>query len=231
VGPGYARFFRHGPSLVGWMVALLLSAFLGIITSSHVLLPYRHTQYLIPPLALLGGLGLVMLFTTAELEVKWSKRMLGAIVIACLLGLTAVTAYPPREVMGGFQEGTGPEDMQAVFWAREALPGDATIASDHRMSSMLFGFAELNATWDAAEKTFHSPTYDECRDEIEGVDTPSGGKPIDYILLDDDIKEGVALLQWQNAEPMSQGAQEKFGRWPFVKVYEADGVEVYGMVS
>jgi hypothetical protein len=94
---------------------------------------------------------------------------------------------------------------------------------------MLFGFAGLNATWDSARKTLHSDTYKDCRDEIENMDTPSGDKPIDYVLLDEDIKEGAALLQWENAEPMSLEAQKKFEKGPFIKLYEANGVEVYGL--
>ena len=96
---------------------------------------------------------------------------------------------------------------------------------------MVFGFAGLNATWDGAGKTLHAPSYAESRDEIAGLDTPSGEKPIDYIFLDDDIKEGVALLQWENAEPMSQEAQEKFEEAPFIKLYEAEGVEIYGILA
>jgi hypothetical protein len=231
VGPDYVKFFRHGPALIGWMIAVLVSAFFGIITNSHVLLPYRHTQYMVPPMALLAGAGLVMLYNSTEINVKFSRRMVGALLIAVLLALTAVMAYPPKEVLGGFQEGTSREDIQAVFWARESLPGHSTVASDHRMSSMVFGFAGLNATWDGARKTLHASTYTECRDEIAGLKTPSGEKSIDYVLLDKDIKEGAALLQWENADPMSQEAQEKFEEWPFIKLYEAGGVEVYGLVA
>ena len=96
---------------------------------------------------------------------------------------------------------------------------------------MVFGFAGLNATWDGARKTLHASSYAECQDEIAGLNTPSGEKPIDYVLLDEDIKEGAALQQWENARPMSQEAQEKFGMWPFIKLYEAGGVEVYGLVA
>ncbi len=99
------------------------------------------------------------------------------------------------------------------------------------MSSMLFGFGGLNATWDEAYKTLHAPSYEECEDEIKSISTPSGKKSINYILLDDEIKEGVALLQWENAKPMSKAAQEKFEKYPFIKLYEANGVEIYGLVA
>lgn len=229
-GPGYSRFFKNGMIIYGWIGAILLSILIGIATSNHVLLPYRHPQYLIAPLALWIGIGVVMLFKVINHK-KSLKKVVVATLIMSLLGLTALSAYPPKEIMGGFQEGTSEADMQAVFWARENLTKGATVASDHRMSSMLFGFAGLNATWDEADKILHAPSYEECKDELESIRTPSGEKSIDYILLDDDIKEGAALLQWENAKPMSKEAQEKFEMWPFVKLYEANGVEIYGIVE
>jgi hypothetical protein len=229
IGAGFIKFHRNGIMVIGWIAALLVSLTVGLVTANRVLLTYRHPQYLMAPLALCVGLGGVMMVSM----VGWDrgKRMIAALVIVVLLGLSAYSAYPPKDLMGGFQEGTSHEDMQAVLWSRYSLPKTSTVASDHRMSSMLFGFAELNATWDAARKTLHAPTYQECRNEIALVKTPSGDKSIDYILLDEDIKEGAALLQWENAEPMSTEAREKFQKWPFVKLYEAGGVEVYGIVE
>jgi hypothetical protein len=230
VGPAYIRFHKNGIMVYGWMIALFLSILVGVITSNRVLLPYRHPQYLVVPLGLLMGMGFVMLFRDTEGSFQRLKTI-ALSVIVILLVLTAFSAYPPKEIMGGFSEGTSEADMQGVFWARENLPSDSTVASDHRMSSMIFGFGGLNATWDAAENTLHGEDYEDFRDEIQGLEVPSGTKPIDYVLLDDDIREGVALLQWENARPMSQKAQEKFERWPFVKLYEADGVQIYGLVE
>jgi hypothetical protein len=230
VGPAYIRFHKNGMMVYGWMIALFLSIMVGVITSNRVLLPYRHPQYLVVPLGLLMGMGIVMLFKDTEGSSQRLKA-LALSVIVILLVLTAFSAYPPKEVMGGFSEGTTEADMQGVLWAGENLPSDSTVATDHRMSSMVFGFGGLNATWDAAKNTLHGEDYQDFRDEIEGLEVPSGTKPINYVLLDDDIRGGAALLQWENAHPMSQGAQEKFERWPFVKLYEANGVQIYGIVE
>jgi hypothetical protein len=228
-GTGYLRLYKSGMMIYGWIIALLLSLLISVVTSNHVLLSYRHPQYLMMPLALAIGLGLAMIYALILKDSSRGRRTAFIGVAVGLLLLTSLSAYPPKDVMGGFQEGTSAEDMQAVHWAKESLPSDSTVASDHRMSSMLFGFAGLNATWDSARKTLHSDTYKDCRDEIENMDTPSGDKPIDYVLLDEDIKEGAALLQWENAEPMSLEAQKKFEKGPFIKLYEANGVEVYGL--
>ncbi len=231
VGGGYADFHWKGIAIYGWIVAIALSLLVAVVTSNRVLLSFRHPQYVIAFLGLLIGIGVAMILKTLDHDKKPLKKMVSVGIVIAFLGLTSLSAYPPQEVFGGFQEGTSEEDMQAVLWAKASLHEGATIASDHRMSSMLFGFAEVNATWGAAEKTMHAASYEECRDELENVTTPSGKKPIDYILLDDDIKKGVMLVAWENAQPMSLDAQKKFELYPFVKLYEANGVEVYGVVG
>jgi hypothetical protein len=230
MGPGYSRFFENGMIIYGWILAIFLSIFIAIATANHVLLPYRHPQYMMAPLALFMAIGVMKTYKVMSKENGLRKSIVVGLIIV-LLGLTALSSYPPKEIMGGFQEGTSSADMQAVFWAREELTKGATVATDHRMSSMLFGFANLNATWDEADRTLHASSYEECMDELESIRTPSGEKSIDYILLDDDIKEGAALLQWENAKPMSKEAREKFQIWPFIKLYEANGVEIYGLVA
>jgi hypothetical protein len=209
----------------------MLSLLIGILTSSKVLLVYRHPQYIMLPVALLLGLGVVMIFRIINSHERDFKKavIIGSIVI--LLGLAALSAYPPKALMGGFQEGTSADDMQGVAWAKYSLEGGATVATDHRMSSMLFGFGNINATWDSAFNTLHSSSYEESKDEIQNVSTPSGKKSINYVLLDEDIKEGVALLQWENAEPMSKEAQNKFKLAPFIKLYESNGVQIYGIAE
>jgi hypothetical protein len=230
VGPGYIRFYKKGVVIWGWIIAIFLSALVGAATSNLVLLPFRHPQFLVVPLALLMGIGAIMLFNVLKRKRSF-VRVTVFYVLWVLIFLSALSAYPPKDIMGGFQEGTSREDMQGVFWARESFETGATVASDHRMSSMVFGFGGLNATWDEAQKTLHGEDLSEFGEELESLDIPSGTKAINYVLLDDDIKEGAALHQWENAEPLSQKAQDKFHRWPFVKLYEAGGVEVYGIVD
>jgi hypothetical protein len=231
VGAGYLKMYKHGTIVFGWIFGLLASLFVAILTSNRVLLTYRHPQYFMLPLAVVIGLGIAMLIDSITSKDRLYRKGGSVGLVIVLLGLTTLSAYPPTEVMGGFQEGTSKADMQGVVWAKNSLEEGATVATDHRMSSMLFGFGGLNATWDEAYNTLHAPSYEKCEDEIESISIPSGEKSIDYILLDNEIKEGVALLQWENAKAMSQEAQDKFEKYPFIKLYEANGVEVYGMVK
>jgi hypothetical protein len=248
VGPGYLRFYKGALAVYGWVLAGLLSAVVGIITSTRELLPYRHTQYLMLPLAILIGVGAGMLIdllpkrgesrSTGSVDKNSEekenstksrniKRVAASIIIIALICMMTFSAYPSKEAMSGFQEGTTEEDMRSIHWLRNSVPEESTIATDHRMSSMVFGFAELNATWDSAYDTLHSPTFEGARAELEGLETPSGMKRIDYVLLTDDIKSGAALLQWEEAEPMSPDAQNKFENSPFIRIYGSEKAEIY----
>jgi 4-amino-4-deoxy-L-arabinose transferase-like glycosyltransferase len=61
-GTGYLRLYKSGMMIYGWIIALLLSLLISVVTSNHVLLSYRHPQYLMMPLALTIGLGLAMIY-------------------------------------------------------------------------------------------------------------------------------------------------------------------------
>jgi hypothetical protein len=116
--------------------------------------------------------------------------------------------------------------MDSVLWLRETASGKDLVATDHRMSSMVFGVAHFNATWDDAYDTLHG-NLTEARAEMAGLDTPSGHHSVSMVLLDPAIENGVALKQWETARPMSDAAKAKFSSPVFIKVYEASQVKDY----
>jgi hypothetical protein len=136
--------------------------------------------------------------------------------VVALLVVNAALAYPPPAILAGFQEGTTQGEMAGVRWAAAnvRLAPDAVIAADHRMSSMLFGFAGLNATWEYAPRTFQAASFADARAEMERVASPSGPKRVDAIFLSLSMREGLALLQWDAARPLSAAAQAKFDADP-----------------
>jgi hypothetical protein len=129
-------------------------------------------------------------------------------------------------VLGGFEEGTTAGEMDSVLWLGETAGRTELVATDHRMSSMAFGFAHVNATWDEAYFTLHG-NLSEAVAEMAGLDTPSGHHAVTMVLLDPAIESGVALKQWETARPMSAAARAKFSSPVFIKLYEADGVKEY----
>ncbi|MDI6916624.1 MAG: hypothetical protein QMC80_02370 [Thermoplasmatales archaeon] len=225
VGTGFLEKYRHGGFIFCWLIAIAFSMLVGIITENTVLIPYRHLQYITAPLLMFAGLGIVKFYDACEKNKL--KNIFFAFSFAILLLLAPFSCYPSTNVLGGFEEGTDCKDMEAVFWVKENLPG-AAIASDHRMSSMLFGFADTFPTWEYAPTVFHSSSFNESKDELLNCRTPSGEKRIDYVFIDKTMKEkGVALTQYENAEPMSTQSIEKFNHAPFVKIYDNGYAQVY----
>jgi len=236
VGAAACEYSRRGLFIWLWLAAVCLILLISILTKNTVIVAYRVHEYITLPLALLTGFGISYM---ADLHFEsgpgTSKgpRMALAVGISALVLASAVTAYPPNQLIGGFEEGTTCKELSSVVWSGQEIPvRQALVASDHRMSSMLYGFGGLNATWDSAYHTLHDD-LNGSRAELKDVEAPSGHGRINYVLVDDVIERGVALKQWQNAEPMSNEAKAKFGEPPFQKVYEGRGVDIYfvGLVA
>jgi hypothetical protein len=144
-----------------------------------------------------------------------------------LLAVIAAGNYPPKEVLGGFEEGITEEEVDGVLWAREELSGamddEGTVLSDHRMSSMLFGYAGMDASWDSGGDMLHSEDLDPADREL---DVPSGEKEVQYTVISAGMEEATALKQWETAEPLDGEAREKYdqGMW---KVFDNGDVSVY----
>lgn len=220
-GPGFARFYSRGLFIIAWLGAIVISLIVMAATDNKVLLPYRHTQYLLEPLLILSALGLVELYRFIPRGDSFStKAFITAGIVLLSMGV-GYSGYPPREVIANFQEGTVYEEMQGVFWVREYREDlDGDVASDHRMSSMLFGMGEVGATWDSAYDTIHAHNYTDAREEMKKED-------ISAVFMDDEIRKGVALLQWENAKPVEEEALAKFGEPPFVRVMDSGFVQIY----
>jgi hypothetical protein len=230
LGTRRGHFRPQGAALLGWTLAILGSLALMGALQSVVLLPYRHAEYLLEPIAAFVGVGLAAALAEGARRGLAKPALAG---VALLLAVNAAIAYPPPSVLAGFQEGTTHEEFAAVRWAGAhlALEEDAVIAADHRLSSVLFGYGGLNASWEYAPRTFHAPTFAEAEEEMREVRSPTGPKRVDYVFLADSMREGLALLQWEPARPLSPQAQAKFEgdphyqamcRSPTVVVYRVD---------
>ena len=225
-GIARAEFSKDGFFVLLWMGAISITLLFAIATTNHVLLPYRQTQYFVEPLAVLTGAGAVFIHDHWNPDDDRRRTVAAAAVLSVAVLLCAGTAYPPREIMGGFEEGTTYQEMDSVLWLREDGRPAELVATDHRMSTMTFGFAGLNASWDDAYETLHGNLSVASR-EMAGLETPSGFHRVSLVLLDPSIESGVALKQWETAKPLSGEAKAKFSSELFTKLYESNGVKIY----
>ncbi len=214
---------RSGLDVTAWFLALAASTFLGIGVATQVLVPYRHIEYVIVPLAILAGLGLVRL--SSLMVTGRAQKGLAFLAVAVLLAGTFATAIPAPAVLGGWDEGTRPASLNGAYWARDHVSG--LVAADHRSSTILFGFAGVNATWDTTSAPFVSTDFTAARSGFENVPSPSGTFNVSYVWIDRELAAGVQLKPWDPATPMSGASLTKFSSEPFVKVYDDGFAQIY----
>jgi hypothetical protein len=217
--------------LLGWLAALTVSFIFAAVSNSRVLLAYRHVDHIMHPIAILAALGAIasvdyLLKASRSGAERKAVAATAAVGLVLLVGLNAAIVYPPQEALMGFQEGVTEGEWNAVLWAKDNVPPDSTIAADHRLSSLLFGVARLAPTWDYTQVTYSSENSTAALHELSRLDIPAGSKRIDYVVLSETMKRGVALLQWEPARPMSTKAVGKFyASDAFIPIYtEGDTV-------
>jgi hypothetical protein len=208
-------FLPQGALITGAFLALTLSWVVGSGVAPAFLVPYRHFEYMVPLMGAFAGMGAVLLY----------RRTGARIVVPVLVGLVvlaAATAIPPREVLANHFEGTRPDALVGVEWAGTRIP--SLTATDHRVSTILFGFVAVRGTWDTVSAPLHAPTFEAAREEMAAM---PGRDRIDFVVLDKDLIAGATLLPWDPALPLSPEAQAKFQGSHYLKLYDDGYAQVY----
>jgi hypothetical protein len=236
---------KHGGHVVlAWAMALSGGFLVSVVLQSQVLVPYRYVPYIIEALAVLVGIGAVHLVVMLMPHGTGpggspSRSVLAPLVVLALLLVAsmALTAYPPKSVMGGFQEGTTESELGAVLWLRGGLPApgavpedlsSGTLVTDHRLSSMSFGIGQKMSTWDSGGPVLHGVRDEELWTSLDDIDTPNGDRSVTAVMLSEDFRTGAALSQFNSPYPVEGEAWDKFFARPFYTVY--DGGDVWVMV-
>ncbi len=204
-----------------WLVALLLSAVVGIVWAPRVLIPYRHAEYLMIPFALFAGVGFFRLLDLGGLRAR--RRYAALALCGGLLLANGLTGIPPPSTLAGWREGTIPAALEPAYWARDHVSG--LVVSDHHGSSTVFGFGGINATWDRTRTPFTDPVWDPA--DFSGIESPSGTKNGTYVWIDRDMEAGVRFLPWEAAAPMDSAVIEKFDNVPFIRVFDNGYARIY----
>jgi len=223
MGRKFADFLRDGSAMTAWLLALLASIGVGAIVAPRVIIPYRHIEFLLLPLAFLGAVGLFRVLDLADV----SQRRRAVAVGACgvLLLASAALAIPPPEMIAQWQEGIRPAAIDMAVWTQDHI--DGLLAADHRASSLAFGFGGVDATWDRTRLPFLAETFTDSLPGLVGVEVPSGTRDVAYVWIDEDIRRGVQLYPWEPAVPMPPRAIAKFSESPFVKIFDNGYGQIY----
>jgi len=240
------RVARLGPFTLTWTGALGVSAGLLLALAAvasatgattlgsfaATLSPERSSEYLLIPIGLLVAISIARLVARAHDDRgrrAMTAAMLGAVV---LVAANAAIVYPPQSYFGGFEEGLTPGDSALWMWVGIGAPPTWVVASDHRLSSMVFGFDGNPATWVTTPALFNGNSWPAAAAELRssGAPNPAHAKPIDLVLVDSVMYGGVALDPSKLALPLSAAAIAWFELAPFVPLYE-NGREVVYLVD
>ena len=215
-----ADFGRDGLAVSGWLLALILSIVIGWVIAPRLLIPFRHIEYVVLVLAIFGGSGFVQVLRPTGRRVVAAGALAGLLVAG-----GAATAIPPSTILAGFEEGIRPATLDAAYWAGMHI--DGLLATDHRASTIAFGFGGVAATWDAAPLALTASDFGAARAEMCAVNAPTGVSRVDYVLIDADLANGVQLSPLAPSEPLSPAAAAKFADAPYHKVFDSGYAQVY----
>jgi hypothetical protein len=240
---------RLGPFALTWTGALGLSAgallLIGeigtaapgggpLVTFSSTLAPSRHVEYLFLPIGLLVAIGTARLLARAHDRGGRRAFVAGCLAVGLLLAANAAIVYPPQSDFGGFEEGLTPGDAALWMWVGLAAPPTWTVATDHRLSSMVFGFDGNPATWVTTTALFTGAAGDCAQAAAElwsvGTPNPADPKPVDLVAVDSVMHDGVALDPSANATALTPAAAAWLSGPPFVLLYE-NGPDVVYLVD
>ncbi|HEX9709498.1 MAG TPA: hypothetical protein VGB42_05980, partial [Candidatus Thermoplasmatota archaeon] len=228
-GPGRLAPVRGGLAPTAAVVAVLGSMAVGLVLLPTVLIPYRHLQYFVDFAAPLVAVALTFAARAGAVTLlpgrPRSHRWVATLLVAAALAAASATAYPSKSALAGYEEGTTVHEAAAVTWMAWDLP-HTVVVTDHRLSSLAFGFANQRATWDEGGPVLHGDA-EQARAGLDTVPDPRGTTGVTAVLLTQDIVGGAALSQWAPARAIEGAALEKFSGPGFVKVFDNGDAVAY----
>ncbi len=232
---------RLGPFTLTWLGVLAISAVATLAASElgsslqgfvEAIPPSRHAEYLLIPVGLLAAVGSARLVARIDHRAGRRAAVAASLGLVVLVAANAAIVYPPQAYLGGFEEGLTHGDAALWMWVGIAAPPTWTVATDHRLSSLIFGVDGNPATWTTTPILFTggASQVDQAYAELRSSGTPYTLRPIDLVAVDSVMYGGVALNPSVLAVPLSSAAIQWLGEVPFLPLYE-DGQNVVYLVD
>ena len=216
------EIYRRKYVIEGWLLAILLSLTYALIKGNTVLYPDRHIEYLMVPMSLTAASGIVKIFEymrNVKIDIKnLIKRPIQSESDVIIVGLVmllilsnAVAVYPSRNSLGDLDERITQPCMNAIHWMEGNVSNSSVIASDHRLSMLLWAEG-FNITMGKTNLTWTAENWTDCLTELKEMN-------ISYILIDDIMRDEVINVDVGKYYYMSNESYEKFSKEPFELVY------------
>jgi cell division protein FtsL len=202
----YTYHKQNGKFIVGWLLATLISLAYSLLSNNDILIPYRHFEYMMAPLAIIVVYGLGGIFSDLDYKelltninfsgkkikdfsrkVKISNKIkiFNIFVIVVLIISLASTVYEVHKSLNASVEEITKQDINAIDWMSTNLDQNTSvIASDHRLSRIVEGYPYFfNTTKDQTENIWETETWYESIDELMGIG--KNHSRITHIIIDD----------------------------------------------
>ncbi len=254
-GFSYTWRNKNGLFICGWMMAVMLSFGYAIISSNKILLPHRHIEYTMAPLAIIAVFGLGGIFSDPKyknLLIKFKRKkkflirrpskkyilsiknpLLQLFIILIIFVSLAATPYLAHKALKASDERITTQDIAVIEWMSENLDKNLSmIASDHRLARMseAYGF---NTTKDETEKMWEAENLDEYIHELLGVG--KNHSRITHVIIDNIMKYDVVHVHFGEIRYMSNetredetmyAAYDKFLQQHFNLIYRNESIEL-----
>ncbi len=207
---------RDGVHLFGWMIFILLSFSAGVITGSSSLLPMRQVAFVMLPVSLLFGLGLIRIHSMTNPFSSIRKSMVMALAIGLLLAYNIPLMYPSQDMAQGYNEATDWDEVAGGFWTRAKI--DDKIAAEHRLSASLFAVGNKNLTWVEGYDIYFSSDPREALDEAHELH-------VRYMMWDGKTLQGVTTEDGYHPYPFNTDILEYY-RSNYI-IYAGEETELY----
>jgi 4-amino-4-deoxy-L-arabinose transferase-like glycosyltransferase len=246
VGYRYLDRFSDRAYVKAWLLSTTASFLFAVLTRNQAIYSFRHLEYFAYPLSMIAGAAAWEMWgylgrgkgeqvsrKTSE-QVRWtSGRKWFSAGVAALVVASAATAYSVQSTTSQYEESISPEVFEAADWMKGNVQSNLTVASDHRVSQIVWtrGF---KVTSDEAYWIFFAENWTGALGELNGTGKTYG--KVGFVVIDDVMREkGVQSNLNETPRPITDELYAKFAQEPFSLLFRAqsaDGskwAEVYGV--
>ncbi len=253
-GFSYTWHTKNGAFICGWILAVLLSFGYAILSNNRILLPHRHVEYMMAPLAIIAVFGLGGILSDTKYveflskfktkkdsfvhmpskKIKFSKKnpLLKLFIIFVIVLSLAATPYLAHKTLNASDERITTQNIAVFEWMSENLDKNLSmIASDHRLARMAEAYG-FNTTKDETEEIWEAEKLDEYIYELLGVG--KNHSRITHIIIDNIMKYDVVHVHFGEIRYMINKTREddtrfasydKFSKQPFNLIYRNESIE------
>jgi hypothetical protein len=254
-GFSYTWKTENGLFICGWIMAVTISFVYAIFSSNRILLPHRHIEYIMAPLAIIAVFGFGGIFSDPKFKKfkvkskikkqllfkKTSKKyflsiknpFLQIIIIFIIVVSLSATPYLAHKTLKASDERITSQNIAVLDWMADNLDKNISmIASDHRLARMAEAYG-FNTTKDETEEIWEAENLDEYIHELLGIG--KGHNKVTHIIIDNIMKYDVVHVHFGEIRYMINetrddetmySSYDKFLRQPFNLIYRNESTEI-----